>query len=127
MWMHCVPLLPELTKSGVWLYNLKDDLPLSIKLLGMLAVLMKLFHFLGDINDSWCHSVPSLQHNEREKRKAGSNMGSRNEAEKKPQRIFNLTRLSGTSGSHEPRDITVVKNAFSESRYYMCLPEAYIF
>lgn len=39
--------------------------------------------------------------------------------QKKPQRIFNLTRLSGTSGSHEHCDITVVKNPFPESSYSM--------
>lgn len=38
---------------------------------------------------------------------------------KKTQRIFNLTRLSETSGSHKHCDITVVKNPFPESHYYM--------
>lgn len=80
---------------------------------------MKLSGFLGDINDGWCHSVPSLQHNQRQKRKARGNMGCKNEAGKKPQRIFNLTRLSETSGSHKHCDITVVKNPFPESHYYM--------
>ena len=41
-------------------------------------------------------------------------MGSKNEAEE-PQRIFNLTRLSGASGSPEHCDITVVKNPLPES------------
>lgn len=78
----------------------------------MLAVLVELFRFLGAINDGWCRSVPSFQPNEREERKARGNMGSKNEAEKL-QRSFNLTRLSGTSGSHEHCDITVVKNPLS--------------
>lgn len=49
-------------------------------------------------------------------------MGSKNEAEKKkkkPQRIFNLTKLSGTSGSYERCDITVVQNPFPEFHCYM--------
>jgi len=49
----------------------------------MFAVVMKLPRFLGGTADGWCHSVPSLQHNERQKRKARGNMGSKNEAGEK--------------------------------------------
>lgn len=46
---------------------------------------------------------------------------------KKPQQIFNLTRLLRTLGSHEHCDITVVKNPFPESRYYMHARSLHIF
>jgi hypothetical protein len=60
----------------------------------------------------------STMKGEKKKRQARGNMGSKNEAEKNPQRIFNLTRLSGTSGSHERCDILLLKTLFPESRYY---------
>lgn len=80
---------------------------------------MKLPHFLGGIDDGWCHSVPSLQHKGKKERQEATWKVRMKQGEKNLQRIFNLTRLSGTSGSHKHCDITVVKNPFLESRYYM--------
>lgn len=86
---------------------------------------MKPFHLLGDINDGWCHWVSTLWPNEWGGQARGT-MRSKNEGGKKPQRIFNLTRFSGISGSHERCDITVVKSPFPDL-VILCMLEAYIF
>lgn len=79
----------------------------------------RLPRFLGGIHVGWCHVVPSLQNERGGKKELQEATRGVRMKQKKPQRIFNLTRLSGASGSHEHCDITVVKNPFPESPYYM--------
>lgn len=71
----------------------------------MLAFSAELFCFLGVFNDGCC-SAPSFQPSERE----GRQKTTREVRMKRKSHSKSLTRLSGTSGSPEHCDITVVKN-----------------